>query len=307
MKHMLSVSVVLGVASFAMAQNNTETVKRETTTVTTTTTTVVSSSADLLGLETFNFLDASVLPDGVVDLRIAGRWVDNKAMNKKSFGSYDYYEEDDDQIILTPEIVWGATDRLELWVSVPFWVDGEPEEGNYDTYVGGQWRISDLDENCPAWALATNVRVPTGDGSNGVDVELRLIMTNEYESGIRSHFNIWGTYVDTDNYADARDFQYGAVAGLDGPLNDSGSVRWVLDYMYESSQAEGSEDDMEYYPYPTPDFGGEKRNSAEAGLQWNINECHKLGFAVQAGLDHAENETPEFAAVLTYAYTIGAR
>lgn len=306
MKYMLNVSLILCAAATAMAQNNNETVTRETTNVTRTTTVVQSSSADLLGLETFNFLDASVVPEGSVDLRIAGRWIDGTGVSKKSFGSYDEYEANEDQIVLTPEIVWGATDRLELAISVPFWVDGDPEEGNYDTYVGGQWRISDLDENCPAWAIASSIRVPTGDGSNGVDVELRLILTNEYESGIRSHFNIWGTTVNTDNYADARDFQYGAVAGLDGPLNDDGSLRWVFDYMYESSQAEGSEDDMVNYPYPTPDFGGEKRNSAEVGLQWHINACHKLGLSFQAGLDHAENETPEFAAALTYAYTIGA-
>jgi hypothetical protein len=295
MKQMLSLSLALFMTAGAFAQNNKETTTtRETTTVTTTTTTISDGSPDLLGLETFNFLDATTFTEGAIDLRIAGRWIDG-----------GNGEDDDDQIVLTPEIVWGATDRLELFLSVPTWVDGEPEEGNYDTYVGGQWRISELDENCPAFALAGSIRVPTGDGSNGIDAQLRLIMTYEYDSGIRSHLNFYGTTVNTDNYADARDFQYGAVAGLDGPLNDSGSLRWVFDYMYESSRAEGSEPDMLYYAAgPDPETGGEQRNTAELGLQWVINECHKLGFAVQGGLDHAENETPEWAASLTYAYTI---
>jgi len=194
---------------------------------------------------------------------------------------------------------------LELFLSVPTWVDGEPDEGNYDTYVGGQWRISDLDENCPAWALAGSIRIPTGEGSNGLDASLRLILSNEYESGIRSQINVWGTSVNTDNYADARDFQYGAVAGLDGPLGDGGNLRWVFDYMYESSHAEGSEPDMLYYDAGDDvNAGGEKRNTAELGLQWQINECNKMGFGLQAGLDHAENETPEWAFSVTYAYTI---
>jgi hypothetical protein len=311
MKRIVTFFSVLCFAVPAIAQN--DTVRRETTTVTTTTTTtatVTDTSYDLLGLETFNFLDATTLQDGTVDLRIAGRWVDSPDNRKQVYTiTTEDDDEDDqgDQIILIPEIVWGATDRLELWVSVPFWVDGEPEEGNYDTNVGGQWRISDLDENCPAWALASQIRVPTGDGSNGIDWELRLILTNEYESGLRSHLNIFGITVNTDNYADPRDFQYGAVAGLDGPLNDSGSLRWVFDYFYRSSYSEGSEPDLLYYPSVDPDTGGEKRNTAELGLQWQINECNKLGFAVQAGLDHAENETPEWAGSLTYAYTIGAR
>ena len=297
MKQLLSVSLTLGCAAAALAQNNNNpppVVQRETTTVTTTTTTVADTSYDLLGLETFNFLDATVLPEGMVDLRIAGRWVDTA----------DEVDEEE-QIIIIPEIVWGATDRLEIAVSAPTWVDGEPDEGNYDTYLAATWRISDLDENCPAFALAGIMRIPTGDQSNGVDGQLRLIVTNEYESGIRSHFNIWATTVNTDNYEDARDFQYGAVAGLDGPLNDSGSLRWVFDYMYESSRQEGRENiDTPLGVIIGPEDRGEQRNTAEAGIQWQINECSKLGFAVQGGLDHAENETPEWAASLTYAHAL---
>jgi hypothetical protein len=310
MKQLLSVSLLLGCAATAFAQNNNTVVKRESTTVTTTTTTVADSHVDLLGLETFNFLDATTLPEGMVDLRISGRWVDglNKPRNYGVFYPNQVKDDDevsDDQIILTPEIVWGATDRLELFLNVPTWVDGEPREGNYDTYVGGQWRISDLDEHCPIWALASYIRIPTGEGSNGVDANLRLILTYGYESGIRSHFNIWGTYVDTDNYADARDFQYGAVAGFDGPIGSCDNLRWIFDYKYEISHAEGSEPDMLYYAAtPDPNTGGGARNTAEAGIQWQINECSKLGFAVQGGLDHAENETPEWAASLTYAYAI---
>lgn len=294
MKHMLSVSLVLCTAVSVFAQNNNDVVKRESTTVTTTTTTVADNSFDLLGLDTFNYTDAQPVPEGLVDLRLNGRWVDSNDDN-----------DNDDQIILTPEIVWGASERLELALSVPTWVDGEPDEGNYDSYLFGNWRISDMGENCPAFSLAGIVRVPTGDQSNGVDAQLRLIVTNVYDSGIRSHLNIWATTVNTDNYADARDFQYGAVVGLDGPLCDNGAVRWVFDYMYEISHAEGSEPDLLYYDGSTdPDTGGGGRNTAELGIQWQINECSKLGFAVQGGLDHAENETPEWAASLTYAYAI---
>jgi hypothetical protein len=298
MKQLLSVTLVLGCAAAALAQNNNTApapvVQRETTTVTTTTTTVADASYDLLGLETFNFLDATVLPEGMVDLRIAGRWVDTADEEDK-----------EEQIIITPEIVWGATDRLEIAVSAPTWVDGEPDEGNYDTYLAATWRISDLDENCPAFALAGIMRIPTGDQSNGVDGQLRLIITNEYESGIRSHINLWATTVNTDNYEDARDFQYGGVAGLDGPLNDCGTLRWVFDYMYEASHQEGSEgSDTPAGFVPGRENRGEQRNTAEAGIQWQINECSKLGFAVQGGLDHAENETPEWAASLTYAHAL---
>ena len=48
-------------------------------------------------------------------------------------------------------------------------------------------------------ALAGDMRVPTGDGSSGVDGELRLVFTNSYDSGIRSHFNLYGTSLNGDN------------------------------------------------------------------------------------------------------------
>lgn len=314
MKRILSVAVILCLASATSAQNNNrEVVTREKTTVTTTTTAVAGpASYDLLGLETFNFLDATTLTEGTVDLRISGRWIENKHTTRTSTGAFreedEDDDEDDDEWLVIPTIVWGASERYEMFVTVPTWVSGEPEEGNYDTYVGGQWRITDVDEVCPAVALGWMVRVPTGDGSNGVDAQLRLILTNEHESGIRSHLNLWATTVNTDNVEDARHFQYGGVAGLDGPLNDDGSLRWVLDYKYESSYRYGDPDeDTPLGVIEGDDTSGEQRNSAEAGLQWVINDCHKLGFAVQAGLDHAENETPEWGASLTYAYTIGAR
>ncbi len=308
MKKILSVSLVLGMTVTVLAQNKNEVVKKETTTVTTTTTTTpTKGSYDLLGLETFNFLDATTFTEGAVDLRIAGRWVQTKNNGNPytGQGQYGVREDDDDQFILTPEIVWGATERYEMFLAVPTWVSGEPNEGNYDSYVGGQWRLTDVQETTPAVALAWSMRLPTGEGSNGLDGTLRLILTQEFENEMRAHFNIWGSSVNTNNY-DARDFQYGAVVGLDGPLNDCGSLRWVFDYMYEISHSKGSQTTGLQYNYPiTQDVGGEERNTAEAGIQWQINECNKIGFSVQAGLDHAENETPEIGAVITYAYTIG--
>jgi hypothetical protein len=273
MKHKLSVGFVLVCTLVAVAQE-----KKEVTTVTTTTTTVAPACpVDLLGLETFNFLDATPLLEGTVDLRLATRWANTS-------NSWN----------MTPEIVWGASESYELSVATPVWmanswdIPGQPD-GNYDTYLGGLWRLSDFAADWGQFALGWRLRLPTGEHSNGVDGQLRLVLTNEYDSGIRSHLNFWGTTVNTDNVEEARHFQYGAVAGLDGPLGDDGSLRWIFDYMYEISH----------------EYGGGRRNSVEGGLQWQIDECNKLGFSVQAGLDHSEDETPELGAALTYSLTIG--
>lgn len=274
MKQTLGCAFVLAFAVSAIAQ------EKEKTTVTTTTTTV-KSGFDLLGGETFNVIDATPFETGAVDLRLSGRWVESG--RTKDGG-------EDGVWTMQPTVVWGAAENLEVSFTVPFThVDNfsDAPDGHYDTYFGLLWRLKEQENWWPAIALGSNLRIPTSEDSNGVDWELRLVLTNEWDGDIRSHFNIFGITVNHDNYADARDFQYGAVLGFDGPLCADGAVRWVADYMYRISDQDGN--------------GGQ--NIGEAGFQWQINECNKIGFSVQLALDHAE-ETSNHGAALTYAYTI---
>jgi len=276
MKQILSGVFVLALAVSAVAQ------QKEKTTVTTKTTTV-KSSFDLLGSETWNVTDASTFTCGAVDLRLSGRYTESAINQDLEVGNAWTFQ---------PAIVWGATDRLELSLTTPIHhIDNlnVAPDGNYDTYVGGQYRFTEQEGYWPALALATSLRLPTGQNSDGVDWQLRLVLTNEYESGIRSHVNLFGIYADTNNLEpfEVRNFQYGAVAGLDGPLCADGAVRWVADWMYRISEVEGG--------------GGQ--NIGEAGWQWQINECNKLGMSVQMALDHAE-DTSDVGAALTYAYTL---
>lgn len=277
MKQMLCGLFVLGCAVNAVAQ------EKEVTNIKSTTTTI-ASDVDLLGGETFNVTDATTLKCGTVDLRLSGRWITANAPANRGHSHDDW--------IITPTLVWGVADNWELFVTVPTWVNdndipGQPD-GNYDAYFGAQWRFAQQQDWVPSMALATTMRTPTGDHSNGFDAELKLIMTNEYDSGVRSHLNFFIETVNTDNIEDVRHFQYGGVAGLDGPLCADGAVRWVFDYMWRISEADG----------------GGAMNQVEGGWQWQIADAHKLGMSIQAGLDHAENSTPNMGAALTYSYTI---
>ena len=276
MKQILSSAFVLVLAASAVAQ------QKEKTTVTTKTMTV-KSAFDLLGSETWNVTDATTFTEGAIDLRLAGRYTESAINQDFEVGN---------SWTLQPAVVWGATDRLELSFTVPIHhIDNlnVAPDGNYDSYVGGQYRFTEQEGYMPALALATSVRIPTGTNSNGMDWELRLVLTNDYDSGIRSHLNVFGLYADTNNLEpfEVRNFQYGAVAGLDGPLCADGAVRWVADYMYRISQVDGG--------------GGQ--NIGEVGWQWQINDTNKLGMSVQMALDHA-GFTSDVGAALTYAYTL---
>jgi len=283
MKQILSGVFVLALAVSAVAQQKEKTtVQKEKTTVTTKTTTV-KSSFDLLGSETWNVTDATTFTQGAIDLRLAGRYTES-AINENF--------EVDNAWTLQPAVVWGATDRWQVSFTVPInHIDNlnVAPDGNYDSHIGTQYRLTDQEGYWPALALATNSRIPTGQNSNGIDTEVRLILTNEYESGIRSHLNFFGEVTNGNNLEpfDQRNFQYGGVVGLDGPLCADGAVHWVVDYQYRISQVQGG--------------GG--TNIGEAGWQWQINESNKLGMSVQMSLDHTEN-TSDVGAALTYAYML---
>jgi hypothetical protein len=281
----------------------------EKTTVTVTETKVPAASTHDTLNELWNFIDAVPVPAGEVQLRFTFRWETAGAPANR-------YDSNDD-FILQPSLYWGAAENLELSLTVPVWVGDGGEmpgqsDGQADTYVSGLWRAWEQMDYWPAGGFSTTVRIPTGVRSDGIDAELRLVLTNEYDSGIRGHFNAWVETVNTTNgetnpnqiYEDGdtvwlvfdeqdapwdpRDFQYGASVGVDGPLNDDGSLRWVVDYVYKSSQYNG--------------HGG--LNLFDVGFEWQMDESSKLGMSALIPADHAEDEAPNFGAAITYALAL---
>jgi hypothetical protein len=143
-------------------------------------------------------------------------------------------------------------------------------------------------------------------------------MTQEYDSGVRAHFNVFGKVVDNeamegeesdglglrdlvgglgglaaffgmDDEAelDPRDFQYGAVIGADGPLCADGAVRWVADYAYRSS----------YYN------GWNASHMGEVGWEWMITDADKLGMSVQGSIDGSDDNI-NYGASVVYSHSL---
>lgn len=296
MKRSLCVIGVLAVGGAAFAQESDQTTIRTTTRV------VTDDGADLLS-PLWSMQDAVPVDCGTVDLRFNFTW--ETASSPASLGNSS------DDFVIRPAIVWGIAENWEVWAYNVNWVGdggnrGPFNEGNYDPYVGFLYRFRDQEGYRPAMAISGEARIPACDGSNGVDAELRLVLTNDYDSGIRSHFNVFGITVNNDNdkslvgtkrgfeagytgprEVDNRNFQWGAVFGLDGPLNADGSVRWVADYVHRSSRYTGNGN----------------INLVELGWQWQMSDVSNLGMAVTVGLDGV-GETPNFGAGVTYAYSI---
>jgi hypothetical protein len=296
MKQLLCVLFVFAAGTSVLAQES------ETTTVRTTTTVIVEEQPDLL-FPLWSMTDAVPIEPCSVDLRANFAWETND-------GDVTLGDNDDD-FILTPAVVWGIAEDWEVWARTPAWLGdagnrGPFEDGNYDTYLGFLYRFKDQEGNWPAMALAGEARIPTGDGSEGVDGELRLVMTNDYESGLRSHINLFGATLNGSNEdtlvgdedegfldfagpteVNRRKCLWGLVVGLDGPLSEGGDVRWVADYVFRSSTYEGNNN----------------VHLAEVGLQWKIDDDNALGLSGLFGI-HNEEETPDFGAGVTYSYTL---
>ena len=205
-----------------------------------------------------NIQDATPLATGQLDLRLR----------------YDYStggdNSGDDQTFGTT-FVWGASNNLELRLDLPVIIDdgSGSDEGFGDLSIGILYRLAD-DRGAwlPAVALSGTVWAPTGEDSSGVDGELRLIFTKEYDSDLRSHVNGFVTTVNGHD-DDLRNFQWGIVLGMDGVLCAEGKVRWVADYMHRSSERNGSGD----------------MNVLELGAEWTVTDTCRLGLSTQFGLD----------------------
>ena len=308
MRRSIALICALSCASFAWGQES------ETTSASSQT----SGDADLIS-QLWNVEDATPLAPGELQLRLSGDWATGQHLGDSS-----------DDWAMAPSIVWGVAQDWELSLTNRIWLGdggdmGPFQDGNYDTNLGILWRLHEQMGfehqhgylHLPSIALSSTIRIPTGDGSSGVDAELRLILTHEYTSGIRTHLNGYVKSANGDNFeldADnagnfnldptqmlelfsatggdgltTRDYQYGAVIGADGPLCDNGAVRWVADYMYRTSA---------FDQFSALHVG-------EVGVEWELSAVSKVGFAVQASLDHNDSEH-QWGAGFAYTYAIGA-
>jgi hypothetical protein len=234
-----------------------------------------ASGVDLTS-ELWNIEDATPIPCGQVDLRFTSGWATGPSTG------------DGDDTNFQPSLVWGARENVEVSLGVPIEVgQGGGDPLSYDTNLGFLWRLHDQVEYHPAIALSGTVRLPTGDINDDFDGELRLVLTNAYDSGLRSHVNIWGKSANNGDLDNERDFQYGAAIGLDGVLCADHNVRWVADY----ATAAGTQD------------GFSQSHIVELGWEWTIDTNQKLGMSGQFSVDRVD-EVPDFGARLTYAYTL---
>jgi hypothetical protein len=261
------------------------------------------------------FDDANPQPKGTMDFRLRSGY-----MTESRGASLD----SDDDLGIGLKWVWGPCDNAEVSLDLPINLgDGgkNPDEldGNGDLSVGmlyRLWQEGTGGDWVPAFALSTTIRTPTGDSSNGVDGELRGILTKTLVGDLRGHLNGFVTTVNNDNdpefgddnwwgdhgprgwawngrgydEIDTRHLQWGFVLGVDAPITSAKDVWVFADYMLRSSEHYGASD----------------MNMAEVGVEWKLTDAQSVHVTSQVGLDD-NGDTPNWGAMIAYTHEIRYR
>jgi hypothetical protein len=212
----------------------------------------------------------------------------------------------DDDMTLAPRVRYGVTDELYVGLEVlPInFGDGWDGTGNGDLEFQVFYQFLKECDMAPAMAIWAETRIPTGVGSEKMDVSLHMAVTKTICDNFRAHVNGYvesangyhgDPEVDSDRRSvrnglgrngedsdDRRNFQWGAGPGLDYKVNECNMV--VLNYLNKSNN---------YY-------GHQNNNIVELGWVYSINECQHLKVAVDAEC-HKEAGGPHWSARVQYA------
>lgn len=191
---------------------------------------------------------------------------------------------EDDEIELEQSLKFGVTDEfhVELEVVQPTIGDGG-ESGAGDLNLTLFYTFLKETEALPALGGFGEMRIPSGDGSSGVDGTFSLIATKTFARNCRAHFQ---GYVKTANGSSGADegerryFQWGLGPGFDYRINDNNLV--LLNYLHRSSEEE------EVHNANILEFGSVHKLGRIGPAE------HELKLAFDVGLDGSIG-TPNFA------------
>ena len=197
---------------------------------------------------------------------------------------YQKPDDTDGGLVIMPRFEVGAAPNLQLGAGVTFITDGNREHSG-DITVDALYNFNQESLWWPALAIAGEVALPTGKGSQGVRTNVMAILTK----GIipwwsdRWHVNVgWEFLSDADNAERDRRFQ--AVLGYSRPL--STDMVLVIDGVRRQGEDNGS-------PWETAAELGLRRQltplaviSLGGGLDF-ADHAGYTGIRVTAGLQHS--------------------
>ena len=222
----------------------------------------------------FNIREANANVDqGEWELEFEGEW------STSSDGS-------DDDVEAAVSLKYGITD--DVWVEIEVLPinlgdGGNQGAGDLGLSLFKQWTKEG--EHWAAFATWADMRIPTGDGSEGVDGALHFTITKTLAPRWRMH---WDGYIMTangeigDDDSDRRHFQWGLGPGFDYEFSEA--TIGTINYLHRSSE----------------EYGHSNVHVLERGVAHELCEGQHLKAAVDIGLD-GRKDNDNFGAKLQWS------
>ena len=242
-------------------------------------TTIVTTSSSTYGYKEisdfFNIREAnSNVMQGEWELELEADWVTGTTGG-------------DDDIKFTPNIKYGITDNLLVELEIlPLNMGDGSNQGNGDLTLQLFYQFMHEADMMPAMAIEFEGRIPTGEGSSGVDGTMYLNVTKTIMPNLRAHFEGFvmtanGGRGDEDE--GRRAFQWGVGPGIDYQCDDK--TISTINYLMRSSEANGAPN----------------QNILEIGMVRELASNQHLKLAVDVGVD-GRDTTPNFGAKILWSY-----
>lgn len=227
----------------------------------------------------FNVREANAnVTQGEWELEIASGW------------STDSAGGDDDFFFPEASLKYGITDELFVELELlPINLGDGGDQGNGDLDLTLFYQFVQETDTMPAVGSWVEMRIPTGQGSSGVDGEFHTALTKSINDQMRVHL---AGFIETanggrgDEDKNRRRFQWGVGPGFDYQFDDQ--TLGLVNYLITSSE----------------EYGNQDSNVLQFGLVRELAETESteqtLKLALDVGLDGHEG-TPNFAFMVQWA------
>jgi len=192
----------------------------------------------------------------------------------------------DDDLHITESIKYGITNDLFIELEVlPINLGDGGDQGAGDLSLILFNQFLHETETMPAFAAWAEMRVPSGEGSSGVDGSFHFNLTKAVIGKLRGHLE---GFVETanggrgDDDANRRHFQWGTGFGFDCKCTDR--MVTTVNYLISSSAA----------------YGHANTHLVELGASYALSDSQSLKVAFEVGVD-GRQETPDFATKLQWS------
>lgn len=183
------------------------------------------------------------------------------------------------------EVEYGIAPGHELIFEIPVQLFDGAIDGNADITLGWHWQLWKEQDLLPAFAMRNYIRVPSGYHSDGVDYELKGLITKSIiPDKWRLHLNPFLKSVNGNMDEDGRYFQCGFIVGTDYRLADNLTLN--LDYIHETGESEGERN----------------QHTMEVGLDWKFAPNQGIGFVTRNTLD-GDGIGQNWGFGISYVYT----